>query len=271
MNVTLFLLLCLTLQQTPPSAAPGGTQKETTQPQADTQNQTAKRTQSASPVSAGESQPQSTSNTKQTDDSYDKWLNHTYEWATIFGVLGGWIVLLFIWRQTQSVIKAERAWIMVDVRGPATPDTRHRLVREVTTQAKPVSGETTATTKTIVAPVIFCRNQGRSPCWILEVHVRAEILNRDDVPVEPDFGKEFQIIKEIRPAGVNTDVPRSLYIQINDVRGEDAEGVPQIILLYGVVFYRDIFSKKRKTVFGSCIYGDDTPMLVEFPAYHKTT
>jgi hypothetical protein len=260
MYVALFLLLCLAFQQTPPSSAPNRAQPDATQPQTYTPNQAAKGPNGISPASADYTQTYSPTNTQQSDDGYEKWLYHSYEWATIIGVAAGWLVLFFIWRQTQSVIQAERAWIMVAVKPPA----KQPMVNSGRSNVPPHE-------YTRVHVVLFCQNQGRSPAWILEQHVRAEIIDRKNVPVRPDFNKEFKILKETRPAPVNIEVPRSIELPLPGHVGEDNEGVPQTILVYGFIVYRDIFSKKHKTVFGSCIYGTDLILSLDSEAYHETT
>lgn len=159
---------------------------------------------------------------------------------------------------------------MVEVRGPATPSERHRLVAVRDKKGHPLYGEESGKV-TDILPVLFVRNQGRTPGWIHEINIRAEIVDRDAIPAKPDFGKKFKKIKEIRPAPVGVDVPRSACLSIDGETGEDLKGLPQLILVYGFVTYRDIFRKTRKTVFGACIYGDDMIMPVEHPAYHETT
>jgi hypothetical protein len=256
MHVVLFLIFYFSsFQQIPPSGPPTGTQKNTTQPQPDTHKQATQRAETIAPVGTDESHNKGPDDAKQSDEGYDKWLNHSYEWATIIGVVGGWVLLWFIWRQNQAVIRAERAWLMIDIRAPS----KNLLVAKGTSNDAPQD-------HTWVNPVVFCQNQGKTPGWIIEIHIRAEIVYKKDIPPKPDFGKGFQIVKELRPVPVNIEVPRYLPIMIGAVREEG-----QIVLVYGFVVYRDIFSKRRKTVFGSCVYGTDMLMPVDFAAYHETT
>lgn len=208
---------------------------------------------------------ESAQKTKEAAEAYEKWLYHTYEWATIAGVIGGWVVLGIIWRQTQSMTKAERAWIMVDVRTPVKPSDHRQLVQERARQETP---ETSPTIETFVNVVLFCQNQGRTPAWILEQHIRCEIFDPGNVPTKPDFGAHFQVEKGIRVAPVGIEIPHRYTLF---VPGKCAER--QVILVYGFVKYRDIFRKEHTSVFGSFIFSKNllAPVTDLFDAYHKTT
>ena len=258
------LLMTPVLHQAPPNSAPISTQKNGDKPTGQTQNQIANPTPAAAVSGTSESQQTSSDKKQQGDESYEKWLYHSYEWATIIGVVGGWVVLLIVWRQSQAVINAERAWVMVHLKEPAANSGSFRLTIRV--DAYQGDNQTTRSTTSVMVLGV-AQNQGKTPAWIYEWKIRGEIVDRDRIPPKPDFTiRDFTSYKDSRPAPVGVDIflalPCSIYGRCSDT---------QVIVVYGVVMYRDIFGKKRETQFGYGIWGETMLMALDSPDYHKTT
>lgn len=264
MQVALFLLLLLSVQQPKPSPSPRSAQKDSAKPAAETHNQIAVPSPGARRPDSSESKQQGKTEEENRDDAYDRRLNHAYEWATIAGVVGGWIVLLIVRRQSQSVINVERAWLMVQIRMPASVTAgMGALVQEigvVTNQQNPESDR-----HTLVALLGEATNQGKTPAWIFEWKVWCDFQNLGECPVKPDYSRPY-IFKDkgLRPVPVGAESFRAINLKLRGTRGED-----QFIRIYGMVRYLDIFGKKRASHFGWGIWERKQLMPIDLPAYHK--
>jgi hypothetical protein len=141
-----------------------------------------------------------------------------------------------------ALVNSERAWIMVTVEWVQPSG---RLVY--------TSSGDLSNTQTQVLVNLVCVNRGKSPAWIVERSIKAEISDGfygPDLSTVNDSEIDRQLIllgtfgaPEIRVD--RTDLPRRLH----------APGAPgnKYILVYGVVKYRDAFTPKgelRETWFG---------------------
>jgi hypothetical protein len=162
-----------------------------------------------------------------------------------------------------ALINSERSWVMVEVEWPRTAG--HLLY---------VSSGSGNNTQTQVDTNLICVNRGKSPAWIVERIIKAEISGGF---YGPDLSTvdDSEIDRQLIPLGIagmpeaRTDLLRKIY----------APGTPgnKYILVYGVVRYRDAFTPKgelRETWFG--YYTLETrvkdPMArIAQPEYNKYT
>ncbi len=256
MNVTLALLLCLTLQQALTSAYPRSAQK-TVEPATKVQRSIAIRTPFYLYVDSSEIAEHGKSEEEKREDAYEKGFDHAYKWATIAGVIGGWCVLLIVRKQGQAIINAERAWVMAEL------------------DWAPMFGSITATRDAFGQPTsaitmrLRYRNDGNTPAWVDEIKARFEIVQLPNK--RPDIKTMARIKNGVLPYG-----PIPLAIGGNEYVDFPLECIGQeelrkINVVYGVIYYRDTFNKKRRTFFGFQLKGNDITYLPKFPEYNKHT
>ncbi len=111
---------------------------------------------------------------------------------------------------------------------------------------------------------LICRNQGKTPAWIVERHIRLEVTN--SVAPKPQLqGAEISYDPEPLPVGG----PES--IQNWSLIGDGWAGEGRFTLIYGVVKYRDVFSPSRETWFGYMVKSDGRLERIAHPEYNKNT
>jgi hypothetical protein len=137
--------------------------------------------------------------------------------------------------QANALINSERAWVMVDVEW----DTHKWADRE----AHVLEGSGTGGDTTGIYVVLTCRNEGRSPAWIEEKRARFQIV--DALPDTPDLTSAEFVHARPEPIGVGkaNKIPWQA-----TATGHESPG--KMMVVYGVVKYRDIFDKFRETTFG---------------------
>jgi hypothetical protein len=205
-------------------------------------------------------------------DRYDK----AAFWATIAlvvvgfaGIFVGVRTLKILKRQTkapedaaqaallnaQALIKAERAWIMVDLEWPNS---------DKPTQIVNSSGESI----TSVPILLRCFNEGKTPCWITGKRLCAQIV--DAIPEKPDMEKLPAMWTGLDPVKVGKEASPL----------EGATGLSghllddQTLIIWGVVTYRDAFNENLETFWGYyCQPKNGGPHLrrIRESAYNRNT
>ena len=159
-----------------------------------------------------------------------------------------------------AVINSERAWVFADIE----PTIGHHG-RFVNTE----TGETSIYAR------LNCRNVGRTPAWIFEVRMRFMFVRADEIPAMPP-------LKEAEPiwAGTHPMAPKDEPFSTGDntLTAKGVQGIDSVTgeraLVYGVVYYRDIYEKVRSTTFGYRLMpGTDTRFtrLINYPKYNEGT
>ena len=196
-------------------------------------------------------------------------LYRAYLWFTVLGVLGAFVGLWVISRQTkvaaqaadaarlsaQAVINAERAWITVTIKW-------QQNVKAVFNVDSTLSGNTLTPFITCV-----CKNDGNTPAWITEKGICLKLVNV--IPKEPDFSEIDIFQHEMQPIGAGQD--DSGYRLEKSCAGTQEDRLKSTFLVYGRIRYRTIFDNAAETRFGYVI----TPMSnlerlpAEYPEYNK--
>jgi len=139
--------------------------------------------------------------------------------ASLLLVVAAGGTLVILWRQTNEISKqvtslmnSERAWIMVDVDTLVANDPLHRRGAIV------INKNSDGIETTNVRFHFNCRNQGRSPAWIIEKRIKLWVFEANKIPENPPFfvlgansfqddlvsmiaGKEFPCIAEVECTG----------------------------------------------------------------------
>jgi hypothetical protein len=151
----------------------------------------------------------------------------------------------------------ERAWVMADlVCGP---------------NMGLLLGDGTDGSNTSVSPIeIRCSNEGRSPAWITEKHLRLEIVDKDKLSSKPYIGPDTLVQNEPEPIA-----PGKPSTWSGSITGKGHHSLDTMTVVYGVVKYRDIFGKNRETWFAYRVVGYKTNRqlvrLANYPQYNKHT
>lgn len=177
----------------------------------------------------------------------------------ILGTIAAICTLRTIRQQTDVLINSERAWVMVEVEpvpgaGPIWDG--QTMTREITDL---IVGNTTFTAR------IICKNDGKAPAWITEKHACLDIV--DVLPKTPDWGRTQSIQIEPEPLSVG---------QIGKPKDEALtckrrREIGKMVVLYGIIKYRDTFGDNRSTSFGYKVRDDGVLERLPFPKYNENT
>jgi hypothetical protein len=141
--------------------------------------------------------------------------------------------------QAAALVNSERAWVMVDVEWDSD--------KWADRQPHVLEGSGTGGDTTGIYVVLTCRNEGRSPAWIEEKRARFQIV--DVLPDTPDLTTAEFIQAVPEPIGIGKALPHTNHISWQAI-GTGHEGFGKMMVVYGVVKYRDIFDRPRETTFG---------------------
>jgi hypothetical protein len=156
-------------------------------------------------------------------------------------------------KSADALVSAERAWVMVEVHWATQ---RGQLFRNESSDG---------TVRTMADVNLICRNQGKTPAWITERHIRIEVT--DSVAPQPQLqGAEISYDPEpLAVGGADSFQHWSLI-------GDGWAGEGRFVLIYGVVKYRDVFSPSRETWFGYIVKPDGHRLeRIAHPEYNKNT
>lgn len=191
------------------------------------------------------------------------WLNDPTYWQRALSpdnlpnwVLGlvGTLAAVFTWRtlraieiQVEAGIDAERAWVMAEVKGKV-----HLFM-----------GTTKGVETTAVNAVLVCTNQGKTPAWIQEKHVRLAIVTSP--PADPTMGLEpFEMVPEPLAVGAQSTSKLNGIHCVGQKKADDGK----MLILYGLVKYRDMFNRIRQTNFGYIINETGEAVRLMHPKYN---
>ena len=141
----------------------------------------------------------------------------------------------------RSVVNSERAWLMADLDWFAGSNLH---VAETTTKSR-AEGRTESTTARIRA---ICKNEGKSPAWIDNLYGYMEIV-REKLPREFPRRDQMQSFGPMGPLGAGKESQRSMELTCSGHR-KDRE----LLSVYVLIEYRDIFAMNRETYLGYIIY-----------------
>jgi hypothetical protein len=131
---------------------------------------------------------------------------------------------LVVWRQVATLRQIERAWVMVD------------LAENVYIQGGMLVGELAYT------------NNGKTPAWVHGVWVGFDC--HKVIPRKPDFTGVGEPVRAPHPLAVNGRFGNTIKL-----RGVQCEPGTTIVIT-GLLRYRDIFRKERRTCFGYYVMPD---------------
>jgi hypothetical protein len=134
-----------------------------------------------------------------------------------------------------ALINSERAWVLVDIRWDDR--TMMKLITAQTEGTGAIRDCTNAQIKCV------CVNHGKSPAWITVKQVGIAIL--ETIPQEPDFS--HMSVGQYEPEPLAPSAESTRYWQPGC---EGNKGTGKIMIIYGIVQYKDIFSRLRETRFG---------------------
>lgn len=153
----------------------------------------------------------------------------------------------------EAFINSERSWIMVDL------------------EPKPGGGEKIReilTSDTTFVPLrIACRNEGRSPAWITEKRVCLRFV----VSIPPDPNLESIDYRDPDLDAVSVGKPgRAWDVDVSCEGRHDSTEDTALLIVYGVVKYRDAFSDKHSTTFGYTLgVNGRLKRITENPKYNQ--
>jgi len=135
----------------------------------------------------------------------------------------------------QSVVNAERAWIMAELFWDP-----HQKARTILGASRQRQGE--AVLSTNVRLQLKCKNEGRTPGWIYEVRGHMEIISAETASIiEPP---ENLVGINGFAGAIGSDGERESNVEF---RCPGHLKSSQLLSLYVVVRYHDIFATKRET------------------------
>jgi hypothetical protein len=158
---------------------------------------------------------------------------------TLMLVIVGVLQWCLIRRQDQHFTMSERAWVLASLEWDTSKwaDGKGRVF-----EGSGTGGDTTA-----IYAVLSCRNEGNSPAWIEEKRAKFEIVSV--LPPKPNLESAEFIQIGPEPIGVGNALPHTNQIAWQpEATGHVALG--NMMVIYGVVKYRDIFDKLHETTFG---------------------
>jgi hypothetical protein len=153
-----------------------------------------------------------------------------------------------------ALVNSERAWIMVDIRW-------HQNIAALT-------HNTGANEATSVNIDLLCTNQGKSPAWIVEEQIRAEVTTSlSDSPVLDPSDTQIQKRYEFVGVGQQCENPH------RRLSGKGWNG--KHVYVYGFIKYTDIFTappkEPRETWFGFAAYADGSLGRILSREYNRNT
>ncbi len=165
-------------------------------------------------------------------------------------------------KSAESLINSERAWIMAELVFSAD------LPAPAPTKSRIVYGDSSDGRHTIAIDVcLICRNDGRTPAWIscTRIHFR----NLLDIPDNPDFSPlpTDYLNPTLQPVHVGGEVKTRWSLEC-----DGPTDPKKVLVVYGVVKYRDVFRPERETRFAYTVRGAQLIRLTDdYWEYSKFT
>jgi hypothetical protein len=158
---------------------------------------------------------------------------------------------------TDALINSERAWVLVDLVPPSAVGTIYdgeSLVRDIFTKT------TTCNVR------ILCTNHGSTPAWITEKRACVDVV--ESLPATPNWDALEIIDPELEPLAVG----RKTELQDANLICQKAREDGKMVVVYGIVKYRDVFAPDRTTTFGYRVRVDGVlTRLTGYPEYNRNT
>jgi hypothetical protein len=168
------------------------------------------------------------------------WIDYLNGFST--AVIAVFTILLFIGvvLQIRTSRAIERAWVMAQIDGDRREwkDGKVHIV-----EGSGTSGDSTGTWI-----ILSCHNEGKSPAWIYEKRVKFEVVS--SVNPAPDFDLLPVVFSGREPIGIGqTAIPNVTKLPRVEIAGGHAKP-GDMMIIYGIVKYFDIFKKSRTAKFG---------------------
>jgi hypothetical protein len=154
---------------------------------------------------------------------------------------------------------AERAWVMTDLEWPEGE--KLRLVTGTSRQRDEPQVETTT-----VIVKLLCRNDGRSPAWVDKIQGYCEIVEGRLGDLPSPIGHKADSFLTIGPIGPGNHKWRTLHLVApGHIKNN------QLLSIFVLVEYRDIFEQKRVTTCGYTVSGAHLDRQDQFPDRNRNT
>jgi hypothetical protein len=167
-------------------------------------------------------------------------------------------------KSADALIATERAWVMAQIDGDRRKwsDGNVHIV-----EGSGTSGDSTGTWI-----ILSCHNEGKSPAWIYEKRVKFDVVPK--VHPAPDFDSLPVTFSGREPIGIGqAAIPNVTKLhRLEIAKGHAKPG--DIMIIYGIVRYYDIFRERRTATFGYQITEDAEGYTLERlteAAYNENT
>jgi hypothetical protein len=205
------------------------------------------------------------------------------DWLTKYEAVAVWLegialVAIFIWDRVdahhdhtetlaqldiaQAQIKisqnAERAWVLTEL---AWARNELRVVTGTSKRKDEPQVEETSVTVQLI-----CRNEGRSPAWIEKIQGYCELVEGRLKDLSSPVGHEAQPFLPIGPIAPGKSETRLVCMYcLGHVKRD------QLLSVFVLVEYRDIFGQTRVTTCGYTVSGGNLSRHVQFPDWNRNT
>lgn len=247
-------------------AAPQSSKKNPEEPSQSTKANQEKKDQSG-PTSPSDIQQIRQDSKPQTQNSQSKEANadkQPHDWIDKLNAISTLIIAMFtlalflvVLFQLKDYRARERAWIMVELEPvPGAGGIIHG--DEIS------KGVVTKNTSFNVR--IYCTNDGKAPAWITEKRACIDIANK--LPTKPNWNNVDIVQAAPEPVAVGgKSKPKDCGLTC-----PKAKDSGEMIIIYGIIKYRDPFKTKRTTSFAYRLRIDDTlERLSGYPKYNEHT
>lgn len=154
-----------------------------------------------------------------------------------------------------ALINTERAWVLIDIQWHASRAFFARV------------NDNTGNENTGIYIDLLCINEGRSPAWIVEQRIRAEVTNSPSFDPRLDES-DTQFVESNQPIAAKQKHLTEWRLFAKGWNNRD-------VYVYGVVKYRDIFTfppqKPRETWFGFLVSASGGIGRMLAPSYNRNT
>src|SRR6266478_4816045 len=113
---------------------------------------------------------------------------------------------------------------------------------------------------------LTCRNEGRSPAWVDKIHGYSEIVEGKLRDLGSPVGHETQEFPSIGPIAPGKSEYRNLRLICQGHLKNT-----QLLSIFVLVEYRDIFGQKRVTICGYTVSGTHLDRQDQLPARNRNT
>lgn len=178
----------------------------------------------------------------------------------IFGIIAAFKTIRAIKKQSDAMVKSDRAWVMVDLEKVPIAG----IVGEITTRDR---GEPERHFRSFNVRCV-CSNQGQTAARIVEKRCAVAAISGDDeLPESPNLDIEIKdpIPHYLKANGDPWHTDWNIETEI-----DDSESI-QLFVVYGVVRYRHLFSDKvAQTTFGYTVgFDGQLKRLIGKPKYNE--